>query len=102
MPTPAAIASRRKSHFAFNAGNGAEALMYASADPTAVKPLNGAMQGSEGRAARWHPKKPLIAYNVAYPPDFEATKEWVIADVSGAEPSARRSFEGDGPEMVVG
>jgi hypothetical protein len=76
------------SYFAFNAGNGTEALMYGSvAAPAAVKPLNGVMQGSEGRAARWHPKKPLIAYNVAYSPNFEATKEWVIADVSGEEPS---------------
>jgi hypothetical protein len=44
-----------------NAGNGTEALMYGSvAAPAAVKPLNGVMQGSEGRAAHWHPKKPLI------------------------------------------
>ncbi|RYZ04431.1 MAG: hypothetical protein EOO73_23540 [Myxococcales bacterium] len=75
-------------YFAFNAGNGTQALMYGSvAAPADVKPLNGVMQGSEGRAARWHPKKALIAYNVAYPPNFEATQEWVVADVSGAEPS---------------
>ena len=75
-------------YFSFNAGNGAEALMYGRvAAPAAVKPLNGVMQGSEGRAARWHPNKPLIAYNVAYSPNFEASKEWVVVDVSGEEPS---------------
>jgi hypothetical protein len=77
------------SHFAFNAGDGTGTLMYGSvAAPASVKPLNGAMAGSEGRASRWHPSKPSIAYNVAYPPAFQATGEWVVADVSGAEPGA--------------
>jgi len=50
--------------------------------------LLGPVEGSEGRAYRWHPSKPLIAYNVAHPPTFSETTEWVVADVSGAEPSA--------------
>ncbi len=62
--------------------------MYGSvANPTSVKPLNGAMAGSEGRDMRFHPSKPLLAYNVAYPPAFEATDEWVVADLSEAEPA---------------
>jgi hypothetical protein len=84
-------------YFTFNAGSGVDALMYGSvAAPKPVKPLRGMQPDSEGRSSTWHPSKPMIAYNVVQAPAFAASTEWVVSDVSGAEPSAPLTIPGDG------